>query len=107
MKRRNFLKAIGIGAVISPAMVKATEFKHEEYSLPLKTDRNRKIDLALHKLHIRDNPYAKAMGQTTGSIHVYGGLTVSKNSYTLPSKEDRQAVSDAFFPPFSQALKWD
>jgi len=40
MKRRNFLKAIGIGAVIAPAVVKAgqTEFKHEEYSLPLKSE---------------------------------------------------------------------
>lgn len=41
MKRRNFLKAIGLGAVVAPAVVKASEgprFKHEEYSLPLELD---------------------------------------------------------------------
>jgi len=42
MKRRDLLKAIGLGAVIAPAVVsvKAVEpkFKHEEYSMPLLLD---------------------------------------------------------------------
>ena len=50
MKRRNFLKAIGIGAVIAPAVLSAEIRRHN----------NRKLDLAMHKAHVRDNPYTAA-----------------------------------------------
>lgn len=62
MKRRDLLKAIGIGAVVAPAVVKAAtkEYKHEEYSLPLSA---KEFDVAMTKAYIRDNPYAAAIAQ--------------------------------------------
>lgn len=78
MKRRNFLKAIGLGAVIAPAVVmakpKEPRFKHEKYSLPIRTgdhsadafsyfasQSRQNFDKAIHRYYVSHNAFAGAM----------------------------------------------
>lgn len=71
MKRRNFLKAIGLGALVAPAVVSAASEKS--------INNNKRLDLAMHKAHMRDNHFADAMPYTeTGYIQTSGGLTIPK-----------------------------
>lgn len=94
MKRRNFLKAIGLGALVAPAVVSATpKFRNEEYKLTI---------LKPSSL----GPTTYIFGDTTTEIVTEGAChTHTYKPFTFPSIEHRQAVSDAFFPPFSKARK--
>jgi len=63
MKRRNFLKAIGLGALVAPAVVMAKSEQSSIVIKPRSMGMSSSLDMAMHKTFIRDNPYSAAIAQ--------------------------------------------